>query len=40
MRMRTTVYAPCDGVVSALAMAVGDTVENKDLLLHARPVAV
>ncbi len=36
MKMQTTVYAPCDGVVGELAAAVGDTVEAKDLLVRIR----
>jgi pyruvate carboxylase len=31
MKMQTTVYAPCDGVVAELHVALGDTVESKDL---------
>jgi pyruvate carboxylase len=37
MKMQTTVYATCDGVVGELHVAVGDTVESKDLLLRIRP---
>jgi pyruvate carboxylase len=36
MKMQTTVYAPADGVVEALPVAVGDTVESKDLLVKLR----
>jgi len=36
MKMQTTVYATCDGVVGELHVAVGDTVESKDLLLRIR----
>ncbi len=36
MKMQTTVYAPCDGVVGELTIAVGDTVESKDLLVRIR----
>jgi pyruvate carboxylase len=32
-----TVYAPCDGVVAELHVALGDTVESKDLLSHPFP---
>ena len=32
MKMQTTVYAPADGVVKELLVAVGDSVESKDLL--------
>jgi pyruvate carboxylase len=39
MKMQTTVYAPCDGVVDDLKIAVGDTVESKDLLVRIRPAA-
>jgi pyruvate carboxylase len=37
MKMQTTVYAACDGVVSELHVGVGDTVESKDLLIRLRP---
>ncbi|MCF3651356.1 pyruvate carboxylase [Synoicihabitans lomoniglobus] len=37
MKMQTTVYSPCDGVVSELNIAVGDTVEAKDLLVRIKP---
>ncbi|MCF3651354.1 biotin/lipoyl-containing protein [Synoicihabitans lomoniglobus] len=37
MKMQTTVYSPCDGVVSDLNIAVGDTVEAKDLLVRIKP---
>ena len=33
MKMQTTVYAPEDGRVSAIAFESGKTVEAKDLLL-------
>jgi pyruvate carboxylase len=36
MKMQNTVYAPCDGVVSELHVALGDTVEAKDLLIRIR----
>jgi biotin carboxyl carrier protein len=36
MKMQTTIYAPCDGVVGELAVHVGDAVESKDLLLKLR----
>jgi pyruvate carboxylase len=39
MKMQTTVYAPCDGVVGELNIAVGDTVQSKDLLIRIRPSA-
>jgi pyruvate carboxylase len=38
MKMQTTVYAPVDGIVDALHVAAGDTVESKDLLVKLRPV--
>ena len=34
-----TVYAPCDGVVAELHVALGDTVESKDLLIKIRAAA-
>ncbi len=34
MKMQTTVYAPCAGVVSELTVVIGDTVESKDLLVR------
>ncbi len=37
MKMQTTVYAPCAGVVAELHVALGDTVEAKDLLVKVRP---
>lgn len=37
MKMQTTVYAPCDGVVSEVTVKVGDTVESKDLLVRIKP---
>jgi len=37
MKMQTTVYAACDGVVAELHIGVGDTVESKDLLIKIRP---
>jgi len=39
MKMQTTVYPPCDGIVAELNVAVGDTVESKDLLIRVRPPA-
>jgi pyruvate carboxylase len=33
MKMQTTIYAPCDGLVDQILMQVGDTVESKDLLM-------
>ena len=37
MKMQTTVYAPCAGTVGELNVALGDTVEAKDLLARIRP---
>ena len=37
MKMQNTVYAPCDGIVAELHVALGDTVEAKDLLIKLRP---
>jgi pyruvate carboxylase len=37
MKMQNTVYSPCDGVVDELFVALGDTVEAKDLLVRIRP---
>jgi pyruvate carboxylase len=37
MKMQNTVYAPCDGVVAELHVALSDTVESKDLLIKIRP---
>jgi pyruvate carboxylase len=34
MKMQTTVYAAADGVVEAINVQVGDTVESKDLLIR------
>ncbi|MBI5691245.1 MAG: pyruvate carboxylase [Verrucomicrobia bacterium] len=39
MKMQNTVYASADGVVSELHVALGDTVESKDLLLKLRPAS-
>jgi len=36
MKMQTTVYASADGIVDALHVTVGDTVESKDLLVKLR----
>jgi pyruvate carboxylase len=33
MKMQTTIYAPCDGLVSESLVQVGETVESKDLLM-------
>ncbi len=37
MKMQNTVYASCDGVIEELFVALGDTVESKDLLARIRP---
>jgi pyruvate carboxylase len=37
MKMQTTVYAPCDGIISEVTVEVGDTVESKDLLVRIKP---
>ena len=34
MKMHTTVNSPADGVVQEVAVAIGDTVESKDLLVR------
>ena len=39
MKMQTTVYAPADGVVTELHVALGDTVESKDLLIKLKPAS-
>jgi pyruvate carboxylase len=36
MKMQTTIYAPCDGVVEEINAQVGEAVESKDLLLKLR----
>ena len=36
MKMQTTVYAHCDGVVESIEVQVGDQVEAKDLILKLR----
>jgi pyruvate carboxylase len=36
MKMQTTIYAPCDGVVSEIGVQVSDAVESKDLLMKLR----
>ena len=33
MKMQTTIYAPCDGMIQEVNVKVGDTVESKDLLV-------
>jgi pyruvate carboxylase len=37
MKMQTTIYAPCDGVVEAISVQMGEAVESKDLILKIRP---
>jgi len=36
MKMQTTIYAPCDGVVDEICVHVSDAVESKDLLMKLR----
>ena len=36
MKMQTTVYAQCDGIVDRIPVQVGDAVEAKDLLVELR----
>ena len=36
MKMQTTIYSPCDGVVEQILVPVGETVESKDLLMKVR----
>ncbi|MGZ5543724.1 MAG: biotin/lipoyl-containing protein, partial [Limisphaerales bacterium] len=36
MKMQTTIYAAADGTVDKVFVAVGDTVESKDLLVKLR----
>jgi pyruvate carboxylase len=36
MKMQTTIYAPCDGLVDEILVPVGETVESKDLLMRLR----
>ena len=36
MKMQTTIYAPCDGLVEQIFVQVGETVESKDLLMRLR----
>jgi pyruvate carboxylase len=36
MKMQTTIYAPCDGVVAEICVQVSDAVESKDLLVKLR----
>ncbi len=37
MKMQTTVYAPCAGIISEVTVEIGDTVESKDLLVRIKP---
>ena len=37
MKMQTTIYAPCDGVVEEINVRVSDAVESKDLMLKIKP---
>ncbi len=36
MKMQTTIYAPCDGVVAEICVQVSDAVESKDLMMKLR----
>jgi pyruvate carboxylase len=36
MKMQTTIYAPCDGVVEEVFVQMGEAVESKDLILKMR----
>jgi pyruvate carboxylase len=36
MKMQTTIYAPCDGAIEELLVAVGDAVDAGDLLVKLR----
>ena len=36
MKMQTTVYAATDGVVDKVNVAIGDSVESKDLIMELR----
>ena len=36
MKMQTTIYAPCDGVVAEVLAGAGETVDTKDLVLRLR----
>ena len=36
MKMQTTIYAPCDGVVAEISVQISEAVESKDLLLKLR----
>ena len=37
MKMQTTIYAPCDGVVEEIHVRVSDAVESKDLMMRIKP---
>jgi pyruvate carboxylase len=37
MKMQTTIYAPCDGVVDEICVQMAEAVESKDLILRIRP---
>ena len=32
MKMQTTIYASCDGIIDEIVVGVGDSVESKDLI--------
>ena len=36
MKMQTTIYASCDGVVDEVCVQVSDAVESKDLIMKLR----
>jgi len=36
MKMQTTLYAPCDGLVEQIFVQIGESVESKDLLMRLR----
>lgn len=36
MKMQTTIYAPCDGVVEEICVQNGDALESKDLIMRLR----
>jgi len=37
MKMQTTIYAPCNGVVEEIHVRVSDAVESKDLMMRIKP---
>ena len=36
MKMQTTIYAPCDGIVDSVEVHAGEQVDSKDLLVRLR----